>query len=662
MLAPPKTRLGTRRARIRDGIINAVGRAAKMRPVCGIGALLDPAGSAPPDAGARMAAALRHRGPDGEAIVERAPVTLVHRRLAIVDVDGGDQPLWSEDGTIALVANGEIYNHLELRAELEQRGHRFATRSDCEVIVHLYEERGDDCVRVLNGIFGFAIWDARRRRLLVARDPFGVKPVYWCTSGRALGVASEVGALLAAGLVRPAVDPVALDHYLACRFTPAPRTLFEGVSKLPAASLLVAEQDGPPRVACYRQAPAALDRSLHGGELADELAERFTAAVERQMMSDVPYGAFLSGGVDSAAVVAAMAARSERPPQTFTIGFPGHGDVLDERRFAAESARALGTDHHDTAMEQGDFVAALAPTLRHLEEPCGVPSASALMQLATFAAQSVKVALSGQGADEPHGGYGRHQAALVLGAVRRAGPLAGPLRAAARLLAGNERARRASRLLGDMPDAQRLVRLVETTDEDLRARLVGGHGDEAAAERAALAAEVIAEVGDRPLLDQALYLDTHLFLPDGLLVCNDKMSMAASLEQRVPFLDVELMRFVERIPARERVGPRDGKRLHRAAMSRLLPPALSLRPKHGFSTPYDRWLRESLGAEVERRYAAGAPVADLLDSQAVADLVASHRSGKADHKVTLYCLLELSEWHRTFVEDAVPEATRAARG
>jgi asparagine synthase (glutamine-hydrolysing) len=622
--------------------------------MCGIGALLDPAGTATADAGSRMAAAMRHRGPDGEAVVALGPATLVHRRLAIVDVAGGDQPLRSEDGAVSLVANGEIYNHEALRADLEVRGHRFATRSDCEVIVHLYEEHGDDCVRHLNGIFGFAIWDERRRRLLVARDPLGVKPIYWCASGRRVAVASEVGPLLAAGLVEPRVDPVALDHYLACRFTPAPRTLFDGVSKLPAASLLVATGNSPPRVASYRRGPGATDPGLRGEELQRELADRFSDAVERQMMSDVPYGAFLSGGVDSAAIAAAMASRSDAAPRTFTIGFPGYGDVLDERAYAAESARALGTDHRDTAMEQGDFLDELARTVRHLEEPCGIPSAPALMQLSRFAAGSVKVALSGQGADEPHGGYGRHQAAMALGAARHLGPLATPLRAAAGLLPGNERGRRAARLLGKMSDAERLVRLVEITGEELRAELVGGAGEQASAERTALAADVLADVEGRPLLEQALYLDTHLFLPDGLLVCADKMSMSASLEQRVPFLDVELMELVERIPARERVGIRAGKRLHRAAMARLVPAQIVDRPKHGFSTPYDRWLRESLGTEVERRYAAGAPAAELIDSNTVARLVTAHRSGQADQKRILYCLLELSEWHHTFVEGAGP--------
>ncbi len=627
--------------------------------MCGIGALLDPAGTAPADAGRRMTAAMRHRGPDGQAVMSQGAVTLAHCRLAIVDVAGGDQPLRSEDGSVSLVANGEIYNHEALRADLEARGHRFATHSDCEVIVHLYEEHGDDCVRFLNGIFGFAIWDERRRRLLVARDPLGVKPVYWCASGRRVGVASEVGALLAAGLVEPRVDRVALDHYLACRFTPAPRTLFEGVSKLPAASLLVATEDAPPHVSSYRRAPGASERDLRGEELARELADRFGDAVERQMMSDVPYGAFLSGGVDSAAIATAMASRSDSPPRTFAIGFPGYGDVLDERAYAAETARVVGTDHHDTAMEQGDFLGELARAVRHLEEPCGIPSAPALMQLSRFAARSVKVALSGQGADEPHGGYGRHQAAMALGVARRVGPLAAPLRAAAGLLPGNERGRRAARLLGDMSDAERLVRLVEITGEDLRARLVGDAGEQAAAERTALAAGVVADVEGRSLLEQALYLDTHLFLPDGLLVCADKMSMSASLEQRVPFLDVELIDFVERVPASERVRLRSGKRLHRKAMSRLLPREIVDRPKHGFSTPYDRWLRESLGAEVEHRYAAGAPVAELIDPATVAELVTDHRSRRADHKRILYCLLELSEWHRSFVEGAVPEPAEA---
>ncbi len=610
--------------------------------MCGIAALLDPAGATAADAGERMADALRHRGPDGRAVERLGPATLVSTRLAIIDVAGGDQPLYSEDRRVALVANGEIYNHLDLRRELEDSGHRFGTGSDCEALVHRYEHAGLDFLRHVNGMYGLALWDAREERLVAARDPFGVKPLYWWTDGRRTAVASEVGALLAAGLVEPRIDPIALDHYLACRFVPGPRTLFEGVHKLAPGELLTATPDGRTEIRSFREAPGP---EIAEDDLAGELAREFTAAVERQMMSDVPYGALLSGGVDSAAIVAAMARSSDEPPKTFTVGFPGAGDVLDEREAAAHTARVLGTDHHDTAMVEGDYLTELAGAVRRMEEPCGIPSAPALLQLSRFAAQDVKVVLSGQGADEPHGGYGRHQAAALLGPLSRLpGPLAG---LAAKL--PNERARRLGHLLGPMEDAQRLVRLVEISDKSLRRRLTGRDGEQAETERTAQAGDLLADVPDRDLLGQALYLDTHMFLPAGLLICGDKMSMAASLEQRVPFLDVELMKFVERIPSRARVRPRAGKRLHRQAMERLLGPEIARRPKHGFSSPWEDWLRESLGREIEKRYAPGEALSELVDPGAAKRLVESHRTGRADHRWVLFCLLELSEWHGAFV-------------
>ncbi len=627
--------------------------------MCGIGAILDPAGTASPDAAERMVEALRHRGPDGDALRRIGPLALAHTRLAIIDVAGGDQPLDSEDGQVTAIVNGEIYNQRQLRERLEERGHRFATHSDSEVVVHSYEEYGLDCVRHLSGIFAFALWDERRRRLVAARDVFGVKPLYWWTDGRRVALASEIGALLAAGLVEARVDPVALDHYLACRFVPAPRTLFDGIRKLPAASTLVVEENGAPRIEGWREAPGSTFEGAADDELAGQLAERFTDAVERQMMSDVPYGAFLSGGVDSAAVVAAMAARSDQAPTTFTIGFPGHGDELDERGPAAESARLIGTDHHSTTTTETDFLAELRRSVPRLEEPCGIPSAPALMQLSLFASSRVKVVLAGQGADEPHGGYGRHQAAAVLDRLRLVpAAAAAPAAAIARALPRAARARRTAHVLGGRGDAERLLRLVEITDAPVRAALLDTRprGSEATAERLERARGILADVPGRGLLEQALYLDTHMFLPDGILICNDKMSMAAGLELRVPFLDLDLMRFVERIPASARVKPRAGKRLHRMAMERILPPGIAGRPKHGFATPYDDWLRASLGEEVERRYAAGSALGALIEPSAVARLVAEHRSGRADHKAILYCLLELSEWHAAFVEAREPVA------
>jgi asparagine synthase (glutamine-hydrolysing) len=630
--------------------------------MCGIGAILDPAGPRTLDAAQRMVGALRHRGPDGDAVRRIGPVALAHTRLAIIDVAGGDQPLDSEDRAVTLIANGEIYNHLPLRARLEARGHRFATGSDCEAIVHAYEESGLECVRELNGIFAFALWDDRRRRLVAARDEFGVKPLYWWSDGRRVAVASEIRALLETGLVQPEVDHTALDHYLACRFVPAPRTLFANIHKLPAASTLVVEEGRPPRVENWREAPDEPYRDLSDDTLAELLAERFSDAVERQMMSDVPYGAFLSGGVDSAAVVAAIAARSNRPT-TFTIGFPGHGGLLDERAPAAESARLIGTDHHETAMGQVDFLLELERAMPYLEEPCGIPSVPPLGQLARFAAERVKVVLAGQGADEPQGGYGRHQAAALLRPLRVVPPaLASPAASVARALPRAARARRVAHLVGGRGDAGRLLRLVEITDAPVRSALLGQRGAAAQEERLGLARSVLGDVSGRSLLEQALYLDTRMFLPDGILLCNDKMTMAASLEMRVPFLDVELMRFVERIPASTRVRPRAGKRLHRIAMERLLPPGIADRPKHGFSTPYDDWLRAELGQEVERRYAPGSAVSELVTPEGVRTLVDEHRRGRVDHKRVLYCLLELSEWHRTFMEAEEPAWPQAAAG
>ena len=354
-----------------------------------------------------------------------------------------------------------------------------------------------------------------------------------------------------------------------------------------------------------------------------------------------------------------MARGAAAPPTTFTIGFPGHGDVLDERRYAAESARLIGTDHHDTAMAESDFLAELARCVPRLEEPCGIPSAPALLQLSRFAAADVKVVLAGQGADEPHGGYGRHQAAAAArGGLRHLPPaLAGPAATLARALPRAARARRVAHLLG-RPRRRRAPAAPRGGERRARcaARSSRARGGEAEAERLARAGEVLADVAGRGLLEQALYLDTRMFLPDGILICNDKMSMAAGLELRVPFLDLELMRFVERIPASRRVRPRAGSGSTgwrcRGCCRRRSPRARSTASPPPTTTGCGR----RSGEEVRRRYAAGSALAELVEPGAVTRLVDEHRRGRADHKAVLYCLLELSEWHHAFVEAREPVA------
>ena len=449
-----------------------------MNAMCGIAAIIDPADSAPAGAGQRLCEALRHRGPDGEGVVQIGPATLAHTRLAIIDPAGGEQPLRSEDGQITAIVNGEIYNQLELRAELEEQGHTFATHSDSEVVVHGYEEHGPDFVRRMNGIFAFVLYDERRDRLVAVRDPFGVKPLYWHRRRRPHvdGVRGRRADRRRAG--HPRVGPgrarplPGLPLRAGAAHAVQGRQQAAGREHAGRRAGRRAEGEQLPRGA--RRHPERPEQRRPRGRAGGPLHRR------RRAPDDVrrPYGAFLSGGVDSAAIVSAMARRSTAPPTTFTIGFPGHGDVLDERRYAAETAEALGTDHHETAMDEGDFLGELERCVRRLEEPVGLPSAGALMQLSRFAAGSVKVVLSGQGADEPHGGYGRHQAAAALGAAGIAGRAAGPLGTlAARVAGGNERVRRASRLLGDLDPADRLVRLLEITGEDLRTELVGSPGD-----------------------------------------------------------------------------------------------------------------------------------------------------------------------------------------
>lgn len=621
--------------------------------MCGIGAIYDPGATASAETLSAMLAALRHRGPDGEASWRHGPAALVHTRLAIIDVAGGDQPFTSEDGRTTAIVNGEIYNHLALRAELEARGHTFESHSDCEVVLHGYEEWGRDVFGRLNGMFGLAIWDDRRRRLVIARDAFGVKPVYWWTDGRRIVAASEVKAILAAGDVRATLDPLALDHFLTWRFVPAPRTMFAGISKLAPATALVVSADGA-KVHSFRSPPGHPLTDIDDRELRQEIRTRFVDAVARQMMSDVPYGAFLSGGLDSAAIVAAMAQAVPEPaPLSFTIGFPGHSEELDERDAAAMTAGAIGTRHHSTTMKPDDFLAAVAASVRSVEEPCGTPSAPAALQLSRYTAESVKVVLSGQGADEPWGGYQRSQAAALLSVVDRVPRAASrPLDALAHALPRNERAKRAARLLDVDAGLGRVLSIFEITAPELRRSLQrgGSHGLAAADERLELARALADDVAGRDSLDQALYLDTHLFLPDQLLVWGDKTSMAASLEQRVPFLDQELMAFVERIPARRRMRGGRRKRLYREAMRSLVPAAAIRRKKQPFATPYDDWLRAGLGDEVARRYTPGAPLASALDPGVVGRLVDQHQSGRSDHKRILYSLLELSQWHREFVE------------
>ena len=628
--------------------------------MCGIAGIIWQDPSRPGDlaAATRMARALAHRGPDGEGVEVLGPAALAHRRLSIVDLSpNGRQPLSNEDGTIWITYNGEVYNHLDLRRELEARGHVFRTRSDTEAIVHAYEEWGLACVERLRGMFAFAIWDAPRRRLVLARDRLGIKPIYYARIGGDLLFASDLRALLLEPAVDRALDEDALACYLALRYVPAPRTMVRGVRKLPPASLLVWEprsaSEGPRVHRYWDLAPLP---TLDGtppteAEAAAQLRERIDECVRLRLMSEVPLGAFLSGGLDSTMVTASMLATNGGAPlRTFSVGY--EDEVADsELAWASLAAHALGTQHREVHVSAVEATERLSRIVSDLDEPVADPACVPLWFLARRAREEVTVVLSGEGADEILGGYATYRWMARMERLR-AGGLGAAARALGRLLPSG-RLRRASRLAG-MPLERRYRGVARAFDGEGLGLLL----DEAAARaadrtvEATLAPHWEATRGMTPLR-RMLYLDTSVWLPDDLLVKADKMTMATAIELRVPLLDHTLVEHAWALPDRFKVdgglfgGVGEGKRLLRRAARGRVPQAILDRPKKGFATPTAGWLR---GRLVPLLYSVlldpGSLARDRFRRAHVEGLLAEHRHGRADHSPELWTLLVLELWRR----------------
>jgi asparagine synthase (glutamine-hydrolysing) len=619
--------------------------------MCGIAGIHAPGGEADPGLVAAMTSRLVHRGPDGDGFFDAPEIALGMRRLAIIDPAGGHQPLFNERRDVVALLNGELYNHAELRAGLERRGHRLRSGSDGEVIPHLYEEDGPAFVERLNGIFAIALWDARARTLHLARDRFGVKPLYYApgASGR-LAFASEVRALLCDESIPRDVDPAAVDHFLTFRFVPSPRTGLAAVRKLAPATVLSSGPAGLREEEYARDVPAAsrTDRAA----LVAEYREAFERAVRRQMMSDRPIGVMLSGGVDSGAVCAAMA-RHASEVRAYTVGFAGGGPDTDEIADAAATARRFGAAHESVLVGEAEYLAALPAAMAGIEEPVGTTSALAVNFVAELMRPEVPVALCGQGADEPLGGYGRHRGARLAGALRRvpgARALAARLPRPARrvTLARGLDALSAGDDLGLLMNAYRLLREPDKADlyrPEFAARVrAAGAPPQDAVER------LRRRVADRDPLGQMLYVDTRLWLPDELLLIADKMSMAASVELRVPFLDQDLVALAESAHPSQHVRGREGKSLHKEAMLGLLPEEIVHRRKLGWQTPVDRWLRRELRPLAEEvLLGEGELCPALLEPRRVAGMLEAHAAGRADHTRQLFCLLSLGLWHRGVV-------------
>jgi asparagine synthase (glutamine-hydrolysing) len=638
--------------------------------MCGIAGLFHygEAGPARREDLARMVAPLRHRGPDDVGVYAAGPLGLGHARLSIIDLSGGHQPLYSEDRSAAVVCNGEIYNHRELRRELEARGHRFATRSDTEAIVHLYEDLGPGCVERLSGMFALAVTDVRHRRLLLARDRVGKKPLFLADDGRRLAFASELKSLLAAGLIEPEIDSEALDLYLAFGYVPAPWTIFKGARKLPAGHLAVCDARGL-RIERYWDVEIRGEPGPSEERLAEELEELLAEAVRDRLESDVPLGAFLSGGLDSGTIVSLMSGELSEPVRTHTVGFADK--LSDEREDAAAVARALGTDHVATEVRP-DLADVLPRIAWHLDEPFADPSAVPTWYVSRETRRRVTVALSGDGGDELFAGY-RDRYGLHLLEERLRGFLpAGVRRAALPPLA--RRWPRSPRL----PRAFRLAGLFANLAVDADRSyfsdrcLIPGHLQErlfgeGLRERrrsfdpfSALEPHLARAPKGDPLA-RALYLDFKTWLADDGLVKVDRMSMAHALEVRCPMLDHRVVEFAARVPSALKMSGARTKVLLRRVAARRLPAEILSRPKRGFAPPVSRWLREDLRDMAhDLLLGPGALGRTLFEPREVQRLLADHESRRLEAGWAIWTLLMLEVWGRE-VAGASPEIEEVPR-
>lgn len=635
--------------------------------MCGICGLIDPAGAQAADC-RPMLAAIAHRGPDDEGVWVNGRVALGSRRLSIIDLPGGHQPIANEDETIWITFNGEIYNHPPLRQELLQKGHIFRTASDTEVILHLYEEMGERCVERLNGMFAFAIWDTRQQKLVLARDRIGQKPLFYAWDGDRFLFASEIKAILAASRQPRQMNLEAMHHYLSLRFIPSPQTMLHGVYKLPPAHALVL-QNGQMTTSRYWDLSFREKLTLSESEFLDGLRHKLAQTVADHMISDVPVGAFLSGGMDSSMVVAVMAQDCHASFQTFAIG------VTEQDFNELPYARAVAAYHetqHVEATVHSDLIASLPHLIWNLDEPSD-PIAACQYQAAALAAQHVKVVLGGDGGDELFAGFDRYlglnyvNAYAKLPGFLRRGVVGPALRHWPDSFAYKSVTQKARWLhqLSLLPDTA--MRYAEAT-----CFFRFSHADKQALYGDGLwtqlgninSSEVIAHqfrAADATNdLDRMLYADYMTRLTEHSLLLTDRMTMAHSLELRSPFLDHELVEYVAAFPTAMKIHGRQLKYILRRLAADYLPPAIIARPKQGFMFPVAYWFRDRLSGFLEQVLLDSTFVREgLFRREAISGLITEHRQGQVDHHVRLWQLLNLSLWHEIYVTQAAPAALEA---
>ena len=632
--------------------------------MCGICGKHSPRGVMPEEL-RRMADAIAHRGPDDEGYHAAGPIGLACRRLSIIDLAGGHQPLGNEDGTIWIVLNGEIYNYLELRRDLERSGHRFATASDTEVIVHLYEEHGERCVERLRGMFAFAIWDERHEKLLLARDRLGQKPLFYAQRNDELLFGSEIKALLAVDGSLGQLNVESLHDFLSLRFIPAPGTMFRGVEKLPAGHLLVL-QEGKARIERYWD--LSFGRKLGGSEeqLLEALRERLAEAVETHLVSDVEVGALLSGGLDSSLIVSLMAKKMPEMLRTFSIGVEQQSfDELPHARMVAEHC---GTRHTEETVS-ASIISNLPRLTWQMDEPSD-PIAACMFHAAELASRFVKVTLGGDGGDELFAGFDRYRAVRSLAGVGRPltilqrailGPLSRRLPESFAYKSWTQRLRWLEAVARESESAERYAAATtffrfshaakgELFTGPVWRRLVDRRSED-------LLVELWAEQPEADPLDRMLYVDYRTRLPEHSLALTDRMSMAHGLEVRAPLVDHELVELAAAVPASLKLKRGTLKYLQRRLAEAELPRAIVRRPKQGFMFPVAYWFRDRLqGLLRSTLLDAAALGAEVFNGDYIRKLLDEHRAGQADHHVRLWMLLSIEIWHRIYIGGAEPAA------
>jgi asparagine synthase (glutamine-hydrolysing) len=602
----------------------------------------------------RMSASLGHRGPDDEGSFVEGRAGLGFRRLSIIDLSGGHQPIFNEDRSAAIVFNGEIYNYRDLATELGVAGHVFSTRSDTETILHAWEQHGENCVVHLRGMFAFAIWDRANSRLLLARDRLGIKPLYYYRNDRFLAFASEIKALLEIPGIPREVDPEALDMYLSLRYVPGPRTMFRNIFRLQPGHLLTLDASGV-RTKKYWDVTYPEGESYSS---ADDL-ERFRAlldeSVRMRLVAEVPLGVFLSGGLDSSAILATMhKAVGSTGIKTFSVGYDTAGAQVEdanEFEYARLAAKTFGADHHEYRLTAGEFQNFVPDLVWHLDEPMADPSCIPLYFISKLAREHVTVILSGEGADETLAGYGIYPRMLALERMNRSVPALDRMAPWLARVTPSEAARRYVRMSGQSLD-RRYRGVCRGITAETRAGLIGmdrvRHSEE---QLQAIFGGYFSHVPGAAPLNRMLYADAKVWLPDDLLNKADKMTMATSLELRVPFLDHKLVEFAASLPLSAKLGGKGGKTILRNAMRGAIPDEIIDRSKKGFPVPIKSWLAGPL-REFARDNLLPAESAcnRYMDRAAITKIVEEHGRGP-DRSQEMWTLLVFEFWHRHFVEN-----------